>query len=130
MITTSSSSISDSASSVPPTTKRPRLILGPFHGQVACQTIALGRGVVGGAAQRRESLLVPDVDAFPGHIACDDASRSEVVVPVFGGSERRLRAVIDVDCAEKDGFDEEDARGLERLAELLGRACDWPGQGL
>jgi L-methionine (R)-S-oxide reductase len=90
---------------------------------VACQTIAFGRGVVGAAAQRAETVLVGDVDAFPGHIACDGASRSEVVVPVV--SEGRVVAVIDVDCAEVEGFDEEDQLFLERLAALLAKSCDW-----
>ncbi|KAJ9141685.1 GAF domain-like protein [Pleurostoma richardsiae] len=112
------------------------LILGPFHGKVACQTIAFGRGVCGAAASARSTQLVPDVELFPGHIACDGDSRSEVVVPVFagaageeeeGGAARgRLVAIIDVDCAAVKGFDEVDRRFLERLADLVGRSCDWP----
>jgi len=103
------------------------LILGPFMGKVACQTIAVGRGVVGAAAQSRRTVLVPDVLAYPGHIACDAESRSEVVVPVTvgAGEAARLVAVIDVDCAEPDGFDEVDRLYLEKLAELLGKSCDW-----
>lgn len=103
---------------------KPQLILGPFQGKVACQTIAFGRGVCGAAASRLETQLVADVDAFPGHIACDGDSRSEIVVPVLaeGG---RLVAIIDVDCAVVDGFDHVDREYLERLAALLGGGCDW-----
>lgn len=112
----------------------PSLILGPFHGKVACQTIAFGRGVCGTAAASRETQLVADVDAFPGHIACDGDSRSEIVVPITvevlrhdgaAGTERRVVAIIDVDCAVTDGFDEVDRRWLEELAAVLGRGCDW-----
>ncbi|KAL1856901.1 hypothetical protein Daus18300_010555 [Diaporthe australafricana] len=111
-----------------------RLILGPFMGQVACQTIDFGRGVCGTAASAKATQLVPDVDAFPGHIACDGASRSEIVVPVTvevvspeegGHVERKVVGIIDIDCAEKNGFDETDKKYLEELAALLGRACDW-----
>ncbi|OLN85925.1 Free methionine-R-sulfoxide reductase [Colletotrichum chlorophyti] len=101
----------------------PSLILGPFQGKVACQTIPFGRGVCGVAASTRETQLVPDVDAFPGHIACDGDSKSEVVVPVVVGG--KLVAIIDVDCAEKDGFDEVDRLWLEKLATLLAKSCDW-----
>lgn len=103
---------------------KPQLILGPFQGKVACQTIAFGRGVCGAAASRLETQLVADVDAFPGHIACDGDSRSEIVVPILaeGG---RLVAIIDVDCAVVDGFDHVDREYLERLAALLGSGCDW-----
>lgn len=114
----------------------PSLILGPFQGKVACQTIAFGRGVCGAAASTQRTQLVPDVDRFPGHIACDGASKSEIVVPVTvdvldpaGGPthllEKKTVAIIDVDCAEPDGFDEVDQRFMEELARLLGRACDW-----
>ncbi len=87
-------------------------------GKVACQTIAFARGVCGAAAAARRTQLVPDVDAFPGHIACDGASRSEIVVPVVapGGA---LVAIIDVDCAEVGGFDEVDQRECEFLLLLL-----------
>ncbi|GKT45103.1 free methionine-R-sulfoxide reductase [Colletotrichum spaethianum] len=106
------------------TPAKPSLILGPFMGKVACQTIPFGRGVCGAAAATRETQLVPDVDAFPGHIACDGDSKSEVVVPVVaeGG---KLVAIIDVDCAVTQGFDEVDRVWLEKLAALLAKSCDW-----
>ncbi|KAI7784895.1 gaf domain nucleotide-binding protein [Diaporthe eres] len=117
-----------------PTSHGKSLILGPFMGQVACQTIDFGRGVCGTAAAAKQTQLVPDVDAFPGHIACDGASRSEIVVPVTvevvspeegGHVEKKVVGIIDMDCAEKNGFDETDKKYLEELAALLGRACDW-----
>ncbi|TKA34829.1 hypothetical protein B0A54_14042 [Friedmanniomyces endolithicus] len=100
-----------------------QLILGPFHGKVACQTIAFGRGVCGTAAVSGESQLVPDVDHFPGHIACDGDSKSEIVVPMIKGG--KVVAIIDIDCAVADGFDEEDRQYLQQLAELLAESCDW-----
>jgi putative methionine-R-sulfoxide reductase with GAF domain len=90
---------------------------------VACQTIAFGRGVCGKAAGSQVTQLVPDVEAFPGHIACDGDSMSEIVVPI--SVRGQCVAIIDVDCAVKDGFDEVDKRYLEELAELLGKSCDW-----
>ncbi len=93
------------------------LVLGPFQGKVACVRIALGRGVCGTAAQRRESLVVPDVDAFPGHIACDAASRSEIVVPLL--QHGRLLGVLDLDSPELARFDVEDGDGLKTGCELL-----------
>ncbi|KAL2179328.1 GAF domain-like protein [Thermothelomyces heterothallicus CBS 202.75] len=107
---------------------RPQLILGPFQGKVACQTIAFGRGVCGTAAATAQTQLVPDVDAFPGHIACDSDSRSEVVVPITvgEGEAKKVVAIIDVDCAVPAGFDEVDRVWLEKLAKLIARACDWP----
>jgi L-methionine (R)-S-oxide reductase len=100
-----------------------QLILGPFNGKVACQTIKFGKGVCGAAAEKMETQLVPDVDAFPGHIACDGDSESEIVVPILVNG--RVVAIIDIDCAEIEGFDEVDKRALEHLASLLARACDW-----
>lgn len=99
------------------------LLLGPFHGKPACQLIHFGRGVCGTAAAQRESLVVADVLNWPGHIACDAESRSEIVVPVVVGGE--TVAIIDVDCAVEDGFDEVDRVGLERLAALIAGCCDW-----
>jgi GAF domain-containing protein len=93
------------------------LVVGPFCGKAACIRIPLGQGVCGAAAQTRETQLVEDVSAFPGHIACDAASRSELVVPVFraGG----VIAVIDLDSPHRARFDNEDAAGLETLAVLI-----------
>jgi L-methionine (R)-S-oxide reductase len=96
------------------------LVVGPFQGKPACVRIALGRGVCGTAAARRETIIVPDVNAFPGHIACDAASQSEVVVPLFATGQ--VAGVLDLDSARLARFDEVDARGLERLAELFVRA--------
>lgn len=93
------------------------LVLGPFAGRPACIRIAFGQGVCGAAAATGETQLVRDVHAFPGHIACDAASRSELVVPVV--REGKVVAVIDVDSPELARFDEEDAAGIEALAALL-----------
>lgn len=92
------------------------LVVGPFQGKPACVRIPLGQGVCGSAAARRTTLVVPDVHAFPGHIACDSASRSEIVVPLIG---ERLLGVLDVDSPRPGRFDDEDAHGLERLAALF-----------
>jgi L-methionine (R)-S-oxide reductase len=99
------------------------LVLGPFQGKPACVRIALGRGVCGTAAARRETLVVPDVDAFPGHIACDAASRSEIVVPIL--VDGRLRGVLDVDAPETNRFDGEDRAGLEAFVAALAPKIDW-----
>ncbi|KAI9367113.1 GAF domain-like protein [Aspergillus egyptiacus] len=99
------------------------LWLGPFQGRPACQEIRFGRGVCGTAALKRETVVVPDVLEFPGHIACDASSRSEIVVPILAGGE--TVAIIDIDCAEPSGFDEEDKKYLEELAALLSESCDW-----
>ncbi|CAK7273203.1 hypothetical protein SEPCBS57363_005535 [Sporothrix epigloea] len=107
------------------TTIRDQLILGPFHGKVACQTIALGQGVCGASAAMKKTVMVADVEKFPGHIACDSASRSEIVVPITDTNDK-LVAIIDIDCALLDGFDEVDQKHLEQLAALLSRSCDWP----
>ncbi|KAK9801605.1 putative GAF domain-containing protein [Seiridium cardinale] len=111
----------------PKPTSKPQLILGPFQGKVACQTIAFGRGVCGAAAASQETQLVPDVEAFPGHIACDGDSKSEIVVPIVVrlGESSKLVAIIDIDCADLNGFDQVDQKYLERLAELIGKGCDW-----
>jgi L-methionine (R)-S-oxide reductase len=93
------------------------LIVGPFQGKPACVRIALGRGVCGTAAARRTTLIVPDVNAFPGHIACDAASQSEVVVPLVAAEQ--VVGVLDLDSPRLSRFDEEDARGLERLAAVF-----------
>jgi GAF domain-containing protein len=98
------------------------LVLGPFQGKVACVRIALGRGVCGSAAHRRETIIVPDVHAFPGHIACDRASQSEIVVPLI--KEDRLVGVLDLDSPVPARFEEEDARGLAAAAAILLRGSD------
>lgn len=98
------------------------LVLGPFQGKVACVRIKLGRGVCGTAAQKRETLVVPDVEKFPGHIACDHASRSEVVVPLV--KEGRLIGVLDLDSPKPARFDAEDAAGLAVAAEIFLRGSD------
>jgi L-methionine (R)-S-oxide reductase len=90
------------------------LVVGPFQGKPACVRIALGRGVCGTAAAERRTLLVPDVHEFPGHIACDAASRSEVVVPLLRGA--TLIGVLDIDSPQAGRFDAADARGLEAIA--------------
>jgi len=92
------------------------LVLGPFQGKPACVRIALGRGVCGTAARDRRTVVVADVNGFPGHIACDSASRSEVVVPVMRGDE--ALGVLDLDSPSLGRFDDDDARGLERLVAL------------
>jgi GAF domain-containing protein len=84
---------------------------------VACVRIALGKGVCGTAAQRRETVIVPDVHAFPGHIACDSASRSEIVVPLV--HEGKLRGVLDLDSPTLARFDRDDAAGLEEAVRIL-----------
>jgi GAF domain-containing protein len=99
------------------------LVLGPFQGKVACVRIAMGRGVCGTAAKRRETVVVPNVHAFPGHIACDGASRSEIVLPLLQAG--RLLGVMDLDSPELARFDSEDATGLNRLAEQLVQKSDW-----
>ena len=93
------------------------LVLGPFVGRPACIRIPMGQGVCGAAAASGETQLVADVHAFPGHIACDAASQSEVVVPVIRNGE--VIAVIDCDSPEKDRFSDADAKGLEQLAAVL-----------
>ena len=94
------------------------LVLGPFQGPVACTRIPFGRGVCGTCWQRRESIVVPDVELFPGHIACSSLSRSEIVVPVFvpDGS---VKAVLDIDSDKLDAFDYDDKSALEEIAKLL-----------
>ena len=93
------------------------LVLGPFNGRPACIRIPLGHGVCGAAAQTGQTQCVEDVHAFPGHIACDAASQSELVVPVV--RDNKVIAVIDLDSPEKARFTQEDARGIEALAGLL-----------
>ena len=93
------------------------LELGPFQGPVACYTIKKGKGVCGTAWELRKTIVVPDVEKFPGHIACSSKSRSEIVVPVFKGSD--VAAVIDVDSANLNAFDDKDKEGLEKITEII-----------
>jgi L-methionine (R)-S-oxide reductase len=98
------------------------LVLGPFQGKVACVRIALGKGVCGTAAERRETLIVPDVEAFPGHIACDAASRSEIVIPLIEAGQ--LLGVLDLDSFQLNRFDQEDAAGLDGIVAVLLQSTD------
>src|SRR5688572_23246428 len=96
------------------------LRVGPYQGTLGCLDIEFGKGVCGTAAARRETVIVEDVEAFPGHITCDARSRSEIVVPVFG-PERQLIAVLDIDSDRVAAFDDEDRAGLERLVRWFAR---------
>ena len=100
--------------------KPDELVVGPYQGTLGCLRIGFGQGVCGTAARDRRTIVVPDVEAFPGHIACDSRSRSEIVVPVFGQG-GRLLGVLDVDAVELAAFDQTDAEWLERiLAQAFG----------
>ncbi len=92
------------------------LVLGPFQGKTACVRIAVGRGVCGTAVERKASVVVPDVHAFPGHIACDSASRSELVVPLIKNGQ--VLGVLDLDSPNPNRFDEADREGCERLVQI------------
>ena len=94
--------------------KGDELVVGPYQGTLGCLRIAFGRGVCGAAAMDRRTVIVPDVEAFPGHIACDSRSRSEIVVPVFD-PKGELIAVLDVDSTQPAAFDEIDQAGLEAV---------------
>ena len=98
------------------------LVLGPFQGPVACMHIGFGRGVCGTAWKRRETIVVPDVEQFPGHIACSSESRSEIVVPVFS-AEGEVVAVLDIDSKELATFDETDRKFLEEICGMLNMNC-------
>ena len=104
------------------------LVLGPFQGLSACTRIKIGKGVCGTAAQELRSIVVSDVDQFPGHIACDSASRSEIVVPLILKSSvgSRLIGVLDVDSPSLSRFDELDRVGLEAIAATLAQGISWP----
>ncbi|KAL6715666.1 hypothetical protein ACLMJK_006627 [Lecanora helva] len=111
------------------TSPSPSLILGPFQGRPACQSIAFGKGVCGTAAKEKKVVRVDDVREFEGHIACDGGTRSEIVVPIFStGGE--VVGVIDVDCENVGGFDSVDEEGLIRLAALIADSCDRLGSNL
>ncbi|GBQ41637.1 GAF domain-containing protein [Komagataeibacter europaeus] len=100
--------------------KEGQLVLGPFQGSMACTRIAYGKGVCGTVARERRTIIVPDVHAFPGHIACDAASASEIVVPVIAGD--RLLGVLDVDSPVRERFSDTDRIMLEKIVDLLVRA--------
>jgi L-methionine (R)-S-oxide reductase len=111
-----------------------KLLLGPFCGKPACQFIntspGKARGVCADAFLQRKTALVPDVELYPGHIACDGDTKSEVVCPLIlksngGNAEVTVLGVLDLDCLAVGGFDEEDRKGLERIAELVVKSCDW-----
>jgi len=102
--------------------KSGELVLGPFQGKPACVRIGMGKGVCGTAAERRETVLVEDVHAFPGHIACDSASNSEIVVPLVRGHE--LLGVLDLDSPKLRRFGATDQRGLETLAKIFLESLD------
>lgn len=103
------------------------LVLGPFQGKPACTHIAIGSGVCGTAAQNREVLVVPDVDDFPGHIACDSASASEIVLPIVGAA-GQLLGVLDIDSPIKQRFDQVDAVGLTQFVARIAALPGWPAQ--
>lgn len=103
---------------------RKELILGPFQGKTACIRIPEGRGVCGTAAMQQKTQRIQDVHAFPGHIACDEASRSEIVVPIH--QRGKVQAVLDIDSPERNRFDEKDQHGLEAIGRVLEAGCDWP----
>ena len=94
------------------------LRLGPFQGSVACYVIPFGKGVCGKAWEEERTLIVPDVEKFPGHIACSSLSRSEIVVPMYDDS-HTFRGVLDIDSTHLNDFNEDDKEGLERIIELL-----------
>jgi GAF domain-containing protein len=101
------------------------LLVGPFQGRPACIRIEIGKGVCGTAVKEDKIQRVADVHAFPGHIACDSASRSEIVLPIRSGG--RIVGVLDIDSPEPERFSEEDEKGLALLADLIGRAVDFAG---
>ncbi|KAH9593439.1 TIP41-like protein [Trypanosoma melophagium] len=101
------------------------LVLGPFQGRPACSTIQVGRGVCGTAVEKGETVIVPDVHKFPGHIACDSASKSEIVIPIKT-KKGQVIGVIDVDSTRLDFFDEVDVGGLEKIATILSEEVDFP----
>ena len=99
--------------------KENELVLGPFQGPIACTRIAFHRGVCGHSYSTRQSVLVPDVDQFPGHIACSSVSRSEVVIPVFNRNRTQVLGVLDVDSDRLNDFSEVDVQGLEMIMKIL-----------
>ena len=109
--------------------KEDKLILGPFQGKVACVEIPFGKGVCGYAYEHDETVVVPDVHQFPGHIACDSASNSEIVIPLHRNGE--IIGVLDIDSPLFDRFSEEDRQGLEKVAAVIEETLqDTPSSGL
>ncbi len=102
---------------------RGELLLGPFQGKPACIHIPIGKGVCGTAVKQDTTQVVADVHSFPGHIACDSASRSEIVVPIRSGG--KIVGVLDIDSPITDRFDSEDKKGLEEFVQILEQGCDW-----
>ena len=94
------------------------LYLGPFQGKIACNTIQIGKGVCGASAQRKETIIVPDVNKFPGHIFCDGDSKSEIVVPIFK-KDNSLFGVLDLDSYDYNSFNETDKKHLEEICKFL-----------
>jgi GAF domain-containing protein len=101
--------------------KEGELVLGPFQGPLACTRIQIGKGVCGASAQQKKTILVPDVEQFPGHIACSSLSKSEIVVPVLAGG--KLVGVLDVDSDRLADFDSVDQSGLEQIVAAVAKAC-------
>ncbi|MBN8702060.1 MAG: GAF domain-containing protein [Bacteroidetes bacterium] len=99
--------------------KNNELVLGPFQGQIACTRIAYGRGVCGSAWKEQKTIIVPDVDKFPGHIACSSLSRSEIVVPIKNNNSNTITMVLDIDSETLNSFNEDDKLGLEKIIMLL-----------
>ena len=103
--------------------KQGELVLGPFQGKPACRRIQVGKGVCGTAVSERRTQIVPDVHQFPGHIACDGGSNSEIVVPMMRDGE--VIGVIDLDSYSFNRFDEREGQALEQIARILAQDCDW-----
>lgn len=103
--------------------KNGELLLGPFQGNVACVHIAFGKGVCGTAAEKNETQRIENVHEFPGHIACDCASNSEIVIPMH--KDGKVIAVLDIDSPILGRFTEEDQQGLEKCASIIEKACEW-----
>jgi L-methionine (R)-S-oxide reductase len=103
--------------------KDEELLLGPFQGKTACVHIPVGKGVCGTAVLKDETMLIPDVHLFPGHIACDSASRSEIVIPIH--HDGKVVGVLDIDSPMVSRFDEEDKKGLEEVVNILENYCNW-----
>ena len=105
------------------TTNESKLILGPYQGKIACNTIPFGKGVCGKAAQDQRTELVPNVNQFPGHIACDQASQSEIVTPII--RDQKLIGVIDLDSNQLSAFNANDEKILNQIAQILANGCNF-----